>query len=103
MGAAVVAELASTTLVETQARTPLSAVVNEAPEGCEPVPGFPAWLHGTRYEVTAVLERTAVLSQPEDRWAEKRTARLEALEVEAGAVSWRRRPPRRGAFHHPPR
>jgi hypothetical protein len=83
-------------------RVLLSAVVGDAPDGHEPNPGFAAWLDGARYEVTAVLERTAVLCLADDRWAEKRTARLDVLEVDPDAVGWRRKPMPTGAFRHAP-
>jgi hypothetical protein len=70
-------------------QVPLSEVLSAAPSGQEPTPGFTAWLEGVPYRVTAVLDRTATLEVPDDRWADRRTARLDALLVEPGSMSWR--------------
>ena len=68
---------------------PLADIVARGPEDQEPAPGFVASLNGEDFEVTAVLERTAVLASLHDRWADKRTARLSDLLVDPEAVRWR--------------
>jgi hypothetical protein len=67
----------------------LSEVLAAAPSGQEPAPGFTACLEGVPYRVTAVLDRTATLEVPGDRWAERRTARFDQLRVDPASISWR--------------
>jgi hypothetical protein len=74
----------------------LSEVVAAAPDDQEPAPGFRAQLAGVEYVVTAVLERTAVLELPGDRWADKEMARLDQLLVDPAAITWQSKPPRPG-------
>jgi hypothetical protein len=69
-------------------RLPLSMVLECAPPGQEAAPDFTAWLDGEAYQVTAVLERTAVIVRPGEA---KRLKRHDLLEVEPGAVRWRRK------------
>src|SRR6266540_3551840 len=71
---------------------PLRAVIAAAPAGHEAAPGFEAWLAGARWTVTALLERTAVIADPDDRWADRRVERIDALQVTPGAVLWQRKP-----------
>jgi len=72
---------------------PLSQIIAGAAEGQEPVPGFVGQVEGTDYVVTAVLERTAVLEVPGDRWGDRRTARLDGVLVDEAAITWRPKPP----------
>ena len=71
------------------ALVPLSQVVAKGPEDQEPAPGFVASLHGVRVEVTAVLQRTAVVVPLSDGWADKQVVRLTDLLVDPEAVRWR--------------
>jgi hypothetical protein len=75
------------------ALVPLSQIVAGAPDDREPVPGFIAQLDGADYTVVAVLQRTAVLEVPGDRWADKRTAGLGDVLVDAAVITWRPKPP----------
>lgn len=70
----------------------LAGALAGAPAGQEVAPGFTAWLQGEPYEVTAVLERTAVLDPTGDRWAERRTARLDQLLIDPASIRWRSKP-----------
>ncbi len=70
----------------------LSEVVAHGPEDREPVPGFLASLRGKNVEVTAVLERTAVVAPIGDRWADKQVVRLADLQVDPEAITWRPKP-----------
>jgi hypothetical protein len=70
-------------------QVPLSEVLAAAPTGQEPAPGFTAWLEEVPYRVTAVMDRTATLEVPDDRWAERRTARFDQLRVDPASISWR--------------
>jgi hypothetical protein len=74
----------------------LSEVVAAAPDDQEPAPGFKALLNGVEYVMTAVLERTAVLELPGDRWADKEMARLDQLLVDPAAITWQPKPARPG-------
>ena len=78
------------------ALVPLAQIVAGAPDDQEPAPGFLAQLDGVEYVVTAVLERTGVLEVVGDRWADKRTARLERLLVDPTTISWQPKPLRSG-------
>ena len=68
---------------------PLADVLTTAPEGQEPTPGFPGWVAGREHQVTAVLERVAVIADPTDRWADKHTIRHAFVLVDPAAVTWR--------------
>jgi hypothetical protein len=67
----------------------LSDGVANGPEDQEPAPGFVANLHGETVEVTAVLERTAVVAPLGDRWADKQVVRMADLQVDPKAIRWR--------------
>lgn len=68
---------------------PLADVIRNAPEDQEPAPGFVATLHGEDVDVTAVLERTAVVTSLRDRWADKQVVRLTDVLVDPAVVTWR--------------
>jgi hypothetical protein len=76
-------------------RIRLSAALTAVPPGHEAVPGFTAWLNGQPYEVTAVLDRTAVIVR---EGQEKRLLRHDLLEVVEDAVNWRPNAPRYGRW-----
>jgi hypothetical protein len=67
----------------------LADVIARATDDQEPAPGFVANLHGEPVEVTAVLQRTAVVAPLGDRWAEKQVVRLADLLVDPAVITWR--------------
>jgi hypothetical protein len=71
----------------------LAEVIASAPDDQEPAPGFVGQVAGAEYVVTAVLQRTAVLEVPGDRWADKQTAPLDQVLVDRAAIAWRPKPP----------
>jgi hypothetical protein len=75
------------------ALVPLGQVVADAAEDQEPVPGFMGWFEGAEYLVTAMLQRTAVLEVPGDRWADKEVVLLADVLVDPSAIRWRPKPP----------
>jgi hypothetical protein len=79
--------------VSTTALVPLGQVVADAPEDQEPVPGFVGRFEGAEYRVTAMLQRTAVLEVPGDRWADKEVVLLGDVLVDPAAIRWRPKPP----------
>jgi hypothetical protein len=66
---------------------PLAAIVVGGPEDHEPAPRFVASLHGETVEVTAVLQRTAVVAPLGDRWADKQVVRLADLLVDPAVIT----------------
>ena len=68
---------------------PLADIVARAPEDQEPAPGFLANLHGENVEVTAVLQRTAVVAQLRDRWTDKQVVPLTDVLVDPATITWR--------------
>src|SRR5215472_10608795 len=69
----------------------LSDVIARAPDDQEPAPGFAADLHSERVEVTAILQRTAVVEPLGDRWADKQVVRHADLLVDPASIVWRPR------------
>jgi hypothetical protein len=69
----------------------LADVIARATDDQEPAPGFVANLHGEPVEVTAVLQRTAVVAPLGDRWADKRVVRLVDLQVDPAVITWRQK------------
>ena len=63
-----------------------------SPADQEPAPEFVANLHGESVQVTAVLERTAVVAPLTDRWADKQLVRHADLLVDPAAIRWRPKP-----------
>ncbi len=70
----------------------LAGIIAHRPDDQEPTPGFVASLHGENVEVTAVLERTAVVAPLGDRWADKQVVQLADLQVGPDAITWRPKP-----------
>ncbi|TMC04504.1 MAG: hypothetical protein E6J41_24685 [Chloroflexi bacterium] len=68
---------------------PLSNVITNAPDDQEPAPDFVPTLDGKHVQVTAVLERTAVVAPLTDRWADKQLVRHADLLMDPAAITRR--------------